>query len=40
MDTPFGKVLAVAPAETMSATPPRFDRPPVPLGTDAASWSA
>ena len=39
MDSPFGKVLATAPAEAMSATPPRFDRPPVPLGTDAASWS-
>jgi crotonobetainyl-CoA:carnitine CoA-transferase CaiB-like acyl-CoA transferase len=39
MDSPFGKVLAVAPAESMSATPPRFDRPPVPLGTDAADWA-
>ncbi|PMS17364.1 carnitine dehydratase [Trinickia dabaoshanensis] len=38
MDSPFGKVLAVAPAEAMSATPARFDRPPVPLGTDRASW--
>ncbi len=40
METPFGNVLAAAPAETMSATPPRFDRPPVPPGTDSASWSA
>jgi crotonobetainyl-CoA:carnitine CoA-transferase CaiB-like acyl-CoA transferase len=40
MASPFGKVLAAAPAEVMSATPPRFDRPPVPLGTDAARWSA
>lgn len=40
VDSPFGKVRAVAPAESMSATPPRFDRPPVPLGTDAASWAA
>ncbi|WP_206953753.1 CoA transferase [Trinickia acidisoli] len=40
MDSPFGKVLAAAPAERMSATPPRFDRPPVPLGTHAASWEA
>lgn len=40
MASPFGKVLAVGPAESMSATPPRFDRPPVPLGTDAASWSS
>lgn len=39
MDSPFGSILAAAPAETMSATPPRFDRPPVPLGTDAASWA-
>ena len=37
-DTPFGKVSAAAPAETMSETPPRFERPPVPLGTDSASW--
>lgn len=40
METPFGNVLATAPAETMSATPPRFDRPPVPLGTDSARWAA
>ncbi|WP_116135511.1 CoA transferase [Trinickia diaoshuihuensis] len=40
MDSPFGKVLAAAPAETMSETPPRFDRPPVPLGTDRPSWGA
>jgi crotonobetainyl-CoA:carnitine CoA-transferase CaiB-like acyl-CoA transferase len=39
MDTPFGAVLAAAPAETMSATPPQFARPPVPLGTDSASWN-
>lgn len=37
-DTPFGEVLAAAPAETMSETPPRFERPPVPLGTDSARW--
>lgn len=40
MDTPFGKVLAVAPAETLSATPPRFERPSVPLGTNSPSWAA
>ena len=40
METPFGKVLAAAPAECMSATPPGFDRPPVPLGTDVARWDA
>lgn len=40
MDSPFGKVLAAAPAERMSATPPRFDLPPTPLGADAAHWAA
>lgn len=40
IDSPFGKVLAAAPAEAMSETPPRFDRPPVPLGTDPARWDA
>ncbi len=39
MDSPFGKVLAAAPAEIMSATPPRFDRPPAPIGADAAQWA-
>jgi crotonobetainyl-CoA:carnitine CoA-transferase CaiB-like acyl-CoA transferase len=40
MDSPFGRVLAAAPAETMSETPPRFDRPPVPIGTDEPHWLA
>lgn len=40
MDSPFGRLLVAAPAEFMSSTPPRFDRPPVPLGADAARWSA
>lgn len=40
MSSPFGKVLAAAPAEVMSVTPPRFDRPPVPLGSDEPRWLA
>jgi crotonobetainyl-CoA:carnitine CoA-transferase CaiB-like acyl-CoA transferase len=40
MSSPFGNVLAAAPAEVMSVTPPRFDRPPVPLGSDAPGWLA
>lgn len=40
MNSPFGNVLAAAPAEVMSVTPPRFDRPPVPLGSDAPAWLA
>jgi crotonobetainyl-CoA:carnitine CoA-transferase CaiB-like acyl-CoA transferase len=40
MNSPFGKVLAAAPAEVMSVTPPRFERPPVPLGSDEPRWLA
>ncbi len=40
MDSPFGRLLAAAPAESMSETPPRFDRPPVPIGTDEPRWLA
>ncbi|PPK42205.1 CoA transferase family III [Trinickia symbiotica] len=40
MDSPFGRVLAAAPAESMSETAPRFDRPPVPIGTDGPRWLA
>ncbi|WP_322039935.1 CoA transferase [Burkholderia diffusa] len=36
--SPFGVIDAVRPAERLSATPPRFTRPPVPLGTDEARW--
>ncbi|MGR3909376.1 CoA transferase [Burkholderia sp. SR8] len=36
--SPFGTIDAVRSAECLSATPPRFARPPVPLGTDAARW--
>ena len=38
MASPFGTLDAVRPAERLSATPPRFTRPPVPLGTDVARW--
>lgn len=38
VDSPFGLVRAVAPVERMSLTPPRFDTPPVPLGTHAPAW--
>lgn len=38
MQTPFGRVDAVAPAEQMSHTPVRFDRVSVPCGTDAPAW--
>ncbi|MFP3505297.1 CoA transferase [Burkholderia sp. SIMBA_062] len=36
--SPFGTIGAVRSAERLSATPPRFARPPVPLGTDGARW--
>ncbi|MGU7775798.1 CoA transferase [Burkholderia sp. MR1-5-21] len=36
--SPFGVVDAVRPAERLSATPPYFALPPVPLGTDEARW--
>lgn len=38
MHSPFGQVRAVAPVEQMTDTPPRFDLPPVPLGTHAPVW--
>ncbi|QGZ62172.1 CoA transferase [Paraburkholderia acidisoli] len=38
--SPFGRVRAVAPAERLELTPPYFARPPVPVGTDAATWDA
>jgi crotonobetainyl-CoA:carnitine CoA-transferase CaiB-like acyl-CoA transferase len=40
MDSPFGVVRAVAPAERLDATPAFYARPPVPIGTDAACWDA
>ncbi|RQS75089.1 CoA transferase [Burkholderia sp. Bp8963] len=36
--SPFGAIDAVRPAERLSATPPFFALPPVPLGTDEARW--
>ncbi|TAL54377.1 CoA transferase [Pandoraea sp.] len=38
IDSPFGRVCAVAPVEQMSLTPPHFDMPPVPLGTHPPAW--
>ncbi|MBE0630368.1 MAG: CoA transferase, partial [Burkholderia vietnamiensis] len=38
MASPFGTIDAVRPAERLSATPPRFTQPPVPLGSDDARW--
>jgi crotonobetainyl-CoA:carnitine CoA-transferase CaiB-like acyl-CoA transferase len=40
MASPFGSVLATAPAESMSETPPYFERAPVPIGTDEPRWLA
>ena len=41
MDSPFGRISAIAPVEQMPLTPPRFDLPPVPPGTHAAvGWAA
>lgn len=38
IESPFGKVSAVAPVEHMSLTAPGFDKPPVPLGTHQPVW--
>jgi crotonobetainyl-CoA:carnitine CoA-transferase CaiB-like acyl-CoA transferase len=38
IDSPFGAVRGTSPAERMSATPPFYGRPPVPIGTDDARW--
>jgi crotonobetainyl-CoA:carnitine CoA-transferase CaiB-like acyl-CoA transferase len=38
-DSPFGRVLATAPAARLSETPARLALPPVPIGTDAACWA-
>lgn len=37
-DTPFGRLTHLAPIARMSGTPPRWDRPWVPLGTHGAAW--
>jgi crotonobetainyl-CoA:carnitine CoA-transferase CaiB-like acyl-CoA transferase len=36
--SPFGVIRHLAPAARMSQTPPRWARPPVPLGHDAPAW--
>jgi crotonobetainyl-CoA:carnitine CoA-transferase CaiB-like acyl-CoA transferase len=36
--TPFGQLAHLEPALKMSATPPRWDLPTVPLGTHAPKW--
>ncbi|CAB3786292.1 Formyl-CoA:oxalate CoA-transferase [Paraburkholderia caffeinitolerans] len=40
MDTPFGRVRAVASAERLERTPAFYARPSVPIGTDAPHWAA
>lgn len=40
MDSPFGRVSTITPAEEMSETPPCFALPPSPLDTYQASWLA
>jgi hypothetical protein len=37
-ETPLGPLTHLAPALRMSATPPRWERPAVPLGHHAATW--
>jgi crotonobetainyl-CoA:carnitine CoA-transferase CaiB-like acyl-CoA transferase len=36
--TPFGRLRHLAPAAIMSGTPPRWDRPTVPMNHDAPAW--
>ena len=38
VDTPFGRVSAIAPVEQMALTPAFFELPPVPPGTHAPEW--
>jgi crotonobetainyl-CoA:carnitine CoA-transferase CaiB-like acyl-CoA transferase len=40
IDSPYGRVTAVAPAEVMSITQPKLELPPVPLGTHQACWKS
>ena len=37
-DTPFGRLRHLAPAAAMSRTPPRWDRPTVPMNHDSPAW--
>jgi hypothetical protein len=36
--SPLGLIRHLAPVAHMSETPPRWARPPVPLGHDAPAW--
>jgi hypothetical protein len=38
--TPEGTLTHLGPIVEMSATPPRWDRPPPPLGFDQAVWAS
>jgi len=38
VDAPDGRIRYLAPIVRMSETPPRWDRPPVPLGYHQAAW--
>ena len=40
VDAPDGRIRYLAPIVRMSETPPRWDRPPVPLGYHQAAWPA
>jgi crotonobetainyl-CoA:carnitine CoA-transferase CaiB-like acyl-CoA transferase len=37
-DTPFGRLRHLAPTAGMSRTPPRWDRPTVPMNHDSPAW--
>jgi crotonobetainyl-CoA:carnitine CoA-transferase CaiB-like acyl-CoA transferase len=39
-DTPFGRLRHLAPVASMTLTPPRWDRPSVPIDHDGAEWTA
>ena len=39
MDTAWGPLSRLGPIAHMSETPPRWDLPPAPLGSDPAAWS-
>ena len=38
MDSAFGRISFLKSVLEMPDTPPGWDRPPVPLGTDTAAW--
>ena len=37
-DTPYGRISHLGPVLQLSETPPRWGRPPVPLGSSPARW--